>query len=102
MRGGEVLELVHEEVPVASLLGRPELAVGEQRLHRRVHLLVEVDHARSAQGLAVGAEQRGQAGDVVALGLDLVGQAEAEPHRGERLEVGRDRVGVGAVAVRSA
>ena len=98
--GREVLELVDEEVPVAPLLGRPELAVDEQRLDRRVHLLVEVDHAALAQGRAVGAEQRGEAGDVVALGLDLVGQAQAEPHGGERLEVGRDGVGVGAVAVR--
>ncbi len=93
---GEVLELVDEHVAAGALQLAAERAVAEQRLDRGVDLLVEVDGAALGQGGAVGGEQRGEAGHVVAPGLHLVGIVQAEADRRQAFEIGADRVGVGA------
>ena len=49
MGGREVLELVDQQVAVGGLHPAPEGPVGEQRLDRRVDLLVEVDDALAPQ-----------------------------------------------------
>ena len=96
MRGREVLELVDEHVAVPGLHPAPELAVGEQHLDRAVDLIVEVDRAPLRERGAVRTERLGEAGHVVALGLDLLRVAQAEPDRGEPFEVRREPVGVRA------
>ena len=90
----EVLELVDEEVPAASLHLGTERAVGEHRLDGRVDLLVEVDDATVAQGRAEAGEQLAEPVDVVARRLDLLRVAQSEADRRQRLEVRADRVDV--------
>ena len=60
MGGGEVLQLVHEEVAVVGLHGPSQLAVAQQRLERAEDLLVEVDGPAAPQRVAVGLVGRGQ------------------------------------------
>jgi hypothetical protein len=68
---GEVLELVDEEVAGAGGEPGPEVGVGQQGLHRAVHLVVEVHRPQVPQGAPVAGEGVGQARHVVALGLDV-------------------------------
>ncbi len=74
----------------------PELAVSQERLDGAVDLVVEVDRTSLGQVGAVGAEQLGQAVDVVPGRFDVGRVGEAQADRAEGLEVGADRVGVGA------
>ena len=78
MGGREVLELVDEQVAAAPLHRGAERAVGENRLDRRVDLLVEVDDTAVAEGGAEAGEQLGESVDVVPRCLDLVRVAQPE------------------------
>ena len=90
----EVLELVDEQVPAASLHLGAERAVGEDRLDGRIDLLVEVDDATVTERAAVSREQLAESVDVVAGALDLVGVAQSEADRRQTFEVRADRIDV--------
>ena len=100
MRGGQVLELVDEQVAMLGLDPAAEVTVAKQRLERPVDLLVEVDGPDSVEPLAKAIETVRQAGDVVAhlLHLGRIGEPEADDR--ERVEVGADRIGVGLALAR--
>ena len=95
VRRREVLELVDEEVPARALHRAAELAVGQQRLDGGVDLLVEVDGAALGEPAAIGREQLGETGDVVAASFDVVRIGEAETDRRQPFDVRPDRIGVG-------
>ena len=100
----EVLELVDEQVAARPLHRAAERPVGEQRLDGGVDLLVEVDGAALGELATVRREQLGEAGDVVARRLDVLGVASARggspsaPRRTGR----SDRCSPGAGAGRAA
>ncbi len=91
---GQVLELVHQQVAVPGLLGPAERTVPQQQLDGQQHLLVEVDDPAPGQLGAVGGERLGQAGHVAPIVLHVERVAQAQAHRGQRVDVGRQRVGV--------
>ncbi len=96
MRRCEVLELVDQEMPVTRLLRPSERPIAQQQLDGQQHLLVEIDDAPAAELGAVGGERVGQPGHVAALVLDVDGVAQPQPNGGQRVEVGRQWVGVEA------
>ena len=83
----EVLELVDEEVPAAPLHRGAERAVGENRLDRRVDLLVEVDDAAVGEGGAVPGNSSPSPSTSSRDRLDLVRVAKAQADRRQRLQV---------------
>ena len=69
--GGQVLQLVDQQVAVLGLAVAAELSVAEQQLDGPVDLLVVVDHLSAAHLGPVRIERRRQALGAVELGFDL-------------------------------
>jgi len=100
VRGRQVLELVHQQVPAALLPAGPQLGVGQQQPDGLVDLLVEVALVTLGQPGPVGLEDAGEAGHVVALGLHLLGVPQGDAHVGQRLDVRAEDVLAGPPGVR--
>ncbi len=90
----EILELVDEEVTAATLGRRASVGVSQQDLNRPVDLFVEVDSSRLDKSLSIRSETGSKATGVWDLILDHRRRRQAEPHRGQCVNVRQDRVGV--------
>jgi hypothetical protein len=93
---GQVLELVDEQVPAPGLGPPPQAGIRQEGFQGAVDLLVVVDGAHLAEGVAVAVEDVDESGHVVAGLFDLLGAPQAGPHLRQRLQVGGVDVLVGA------
>ena len=93
--GGQVLQLVHQQMTMGHLRPAPQLRIAEEQLDRPVDLLVEVHRSSGEQLGPVGIEQLDQTGDIVAAGLHVLRVHQAQPDLRQSLEVRTHGIGVG-------
>src|SRR5699024_11019530 len=94
--GGEVLELVDEQVTAANLHAATDLTIAQEDFDRPVDLFIEIDDAPAGEPLTIRIEEFAQTVDVVPGPFDVCRIEQAEANGTERFKIRTDRIGVGA------